>query len=137
VHNARYWQRRPVLGLGVGAWSSDPPAPAAPFGVRRGNLRALAPYLERIESGAPAEAETDAPAEGTARGEAAFLALRTRRGLGAAAFAREFGAPPRAFFGSAIDELRARALLLESPEGDLRLSASGWLLADAVCERFV
>jgi oxygen-independent coproporphyrinogen-3 oxidase len=137
VHNARYWERRAVLGLGVGAWSLDPPGPDAPFGVRRGNVRALAGYLERVEAGAPAQAEADAPGEGTARGEAAFLALRTRHGLAASAFAREFGAAPRAFWSSAIDELRGRGLVSESPAGDLRLTPAGWLLADAVFERFV
>ena len=25
-HNRRYWERRPVLGLGVGAFSTDPPS---------------------------------------------------------------------------------------------------------------
>ena len=42
VHNQRYWDRRPVLGLGMGAVSSDPPAIGAPHGVRRTNPRALA-----------------------------------------------------------------------------------------------
>jgi oxygen-independent coproporphyrinogen-3 oxidase len=137
VHNARYWERRPVLGLGLGAWTSDSPGPGAPFGARRGNVRALGTYLECIESGAPAEAETDVPAEGTARGEAAFLALRTRRGLGASSFSLEFGAPPRAFWGAAIDELRGRGLVSESAAGDLQLTRAGWLLADSVFERFV
>jgi oxygen-independent coproporphyrinogen-3 oxidase len=117
VHNARYWQRRPVLGLGVGAFSTDPPAPGAPFGVRRGNTRALADYLGAVE--------------------AAFLALRTRRGLVAETFAREFGAPPRAFWEREIEALCADGLLTESPAADLALTASGRLLADSVFERFV
>jgi len=137
VHNARYWQRLPVLGLGQGAWSTDPPGPGAPFGVRRANQRALPAYLEGVESGGGAEAECEVLAPQVARGEAAFLALRTRRGLAAAAFAREFGASPRSFWRSAIDELCARGLLRESDAGDLALTAPGRLLADSVFEHFV
>jgi len=137
VHNARYWQRLPVLGLGQGAWSTDPPGPGAPFGVRRANQRALPAYLEGVESGGGAEAECEVLAPQVARGEAAFLALRTRRGLAAAAFAREFGASPRSFWRSAIDELCARGLLRESDAGDLALAAPGRLLADSVFEHFV
>jgi oxygen-independent coproporphyrinogen-3 oxidase len=136
-HNARYWERRPVLGLGVSAWSTDPPGPDAPFGVRRANLRELSPYLEAVEGGGGAEREAEVLGARVARGEAAFLALRTRRGLGAAGFAREFGAPPRALWGEAIDELCARGLLAESEAGDLRLTDAGRLLADTVFDRFL
>jgi oxygen-independent coproporphyrinogen-3 oxidase len=138
VHNRRYWERRPVLALGPGAVSLDPPAPGAPFGARAANVRGESEYLARVEAGLPAAAE---PAEvleaATARGEAAFLALRTRRGLVAEAFAREFGAPPRSFWQREIDELCAGGLLTESPAADLALTASGRLLADSVFERFV
>jgi oxygen-independent coproporphyrinogen-3 oxidase len=137
VHNARYWERRPVLGLGMGAWSLDPPGDRAPFGVRRQNARALAAYLAAVESGASPEVFAEALDARAARGEAAFLALRTRRGLRAAAFAREFGLPPRALFAPEIDALRAAGLLCESAAGDLALTPAGLLLADSVFERFV
>jgi len=138
VHNRRYWERQPVLGLGVGAFSTDPPGPDAPYGVRRGNTRDLPRYLERVAADASPEA---GPAErldaATARGEAAFLALRTARGLDAVGFAEEFGAPPRDFWAGAIDALAGRGLLEESVRGDLRLSAQGRLLADLVFQYFV
>jgi putative oxygen-independent coproporphyrinogen III oxidase len=137
VHNARYWARRPVLGLGMGAWSSDPASPEAPFGSRRANLRELGAYLAAVETGQSPEREREVLAAPVARGEAAFLALRTRRGLEAAAFAREFGVTPRALWGEAIEALRARGLLSESPGGDLALTAPGRLLADSVFEAFV
>lgn len=137
-HNRRYWQRRPVLGIGMSAWSCEPPAPGAPHGARRANVRSLEDYLARIEAGAPGAA---APPElldpVAARGEAAFLALRTMAGLDAAAFAAEFGAPPRAFWPDAIAEAVAAGWLLESAAGDLRLSAAGVLLSDSLFERFV
>jgi oxygen-independent coproporphyrinogen-3 oxidase len=138
IHNHRYWDRRPVLGLGVGAFSTAPPSPEAPFGARRSNVRDLSTYLSRIDGRRPA---TDGPDEifdaATARGEAVFLALRDTRGLRAESFADEFGASPRKFFGPAIDQLVGAGLLDESANGNLRLSTRGRLLADTVSAEFV
>ncbi len=137
VHNRRYWERRPVLGLGVGAVSSDPADAEAPFGRRRANTRDLHVYLQRVAAGASPEA---APPEvldaATARGEAAFLALREARGLDASAFEREFGRPPRGFWRGAIDSLLAEGLLCEEA-GHLRLTARGRLFSDGVFQHFV
>jgi oxygen-independent coproporphyrinogen-3 oxidase len=136
-HNRRYWERRPVLALGPGAASLDPPTAETPFGTRRINLRSERGYVERIDAG---QAALAAPAEvldaRTARGEAAFLALRTRQGIEALAFAAEFGGPPRDFFAAPIERLVAQGLLLETRGGDLRLSARGRLLSDGVFAEF-
>jgi oxygen-independent coproporphyrinogen-3 oxidase len=138
AHNRRYWERRPVLGLGVGAWSSEPATPHAPHGARRANVRDLPTYLDRVGAGHSAAAqEVEVLGEATARGEAAFLALRTARGLEAARFAQEFGAPPRRFFASQIEALLDAGLLAEAAGGDLRLTPRGRLLSDSVFERFV
>jgi hypothetical protein len=91
-----------------------------------------------VEQGEPADA---APREvldaRTARGEAAFLALRTAGGLRAKAFAAEFGALPRTFWGAEIESLVTSALMIEGPDGDLRLSPRGLLLSDSVFVSFV
>jgi oxygen-independent coproporphyrinogen-3 oxidase len=136
-HNRRYWERRTVLGLGPGAWSLEAPSPDAPFGARRANppLDAWQEALARGEPPAPASHEV--LGEAVARGEAVFLALRTARGLDAARFAREFGAPPRGFYAAAIDELARAGLLEEAGGGDLRLTARGRLFADTVSAHFV
>jgi coproporphyrinogen III oxidase-like Fe-S oxidoreductase len=106
--------------------------------VRRSNLRAPAAYLARLAAGESPEAGPaevlDAP---TARAEAMFLSLRTRRGVDARAFAAEFGRPPRGFFDAEIEELLAQSLLREGAAGDLRLSASGRRLSDSVFAHFV
>jgi len=137
VHNRRYWERRPVLGLGVGACSYDPPDADAAFGVRRANRRELAGYLQCVEQDRSPEAE---PAErldaATARGEAMFLGLRAG-GVAAARFAGEFGAPPQGFFRAQIEALSEAGLLDEAASGDLRLTARGWQLADHVAAYFV
>ena len=95
------------------------------------------PYLARIEAGRFEPPEREALAEPTARAEAVFLALRTREGLDARAFAVEFGAPPRHFFASAIGDGVAAGQLMERADGDLALSDAGWLFADEVASRFV
>jgi oxygen-independent coproporphyrinogen-3 oxidase len=138
VHNRRYWERQPVLGLGVGAFSTEPRSAAAPFGARRSNVRDLRTYLDRIaQQLPPAAGPTEVFDAETARGEAAFLALRGSRGLLAAEFEAEFGQPPRACFAPAIDRLVEAGLLDEVEGGDLRLSARGRLLADSVFAEFV
>ncbi len=138
IHNRRYWERQPVLGIGVGAFSTEPPSAAAPFGARRSNVRDLRTYLDRIAQRLPpAAGPTEIFDVETARGEAAFLSLRGSRGLLAAEFESEFGQPPRVFFGPAIDRLLEGELLDEDGSGDLRLSARGRLLADSVFAEFV
>ncbi len=136
-HNLRYWQRRPVLGLGVGAWSSDPADAGAPHGVRRANPRGLEAWLDAVEQGRPAAVECERLDRRTALSEAVFLGLRQSEGLDAALLASEFGGPPRQFFDRSIDELLAAGLVEEGPEGDLRLTARGRILSNSVFERFV
>jgi oxygen-independent coproporphyrinogen-3 oxidase len=136
-HNRRYWQRRPVLGLGVGAVSTEPARAGAPFGSRSANPRALGDYLARVESGRPACSEPEILDAATARAEAVFLSLRQCRGLDAARFAAEFGAAPRAFFACAIESFARSGLLRESADGGLALTARGRLLADTVFAEFV
>jgi oxygen-independent coproporphyrinogen-3 oxidase len=133
IHNRRYWERRPVLGLGMGAVSTDPPDAQHAHGVRRANPRELAPYL--ADPAACGEIEVLEPR--IARGEAMFLGLRTAHGVDAVRFAAEFGAPPRGFFAAPIDALRSDGLLAEEENGDLRLTPRGRLLADSVFEAFV
>ena len=138
VHNRRYWLRRPVLGLGPSAVSSRPAGPGTPHGSRAANPRELGAWLEAVEGGEPERFRSvEVLSPEVARAEAAFLALRTREGLSARGFEAEFGAPPRAFFGEAIDRLCRAGLLVETGEGDLRLAAKAWLVADSVAAEFV
>jgi oxygen-independent coproporphyrinogen-3 oxidase len=138
VHNRRYWERLPVLGLGMGAWSSEPATSEAPFGARRANARELAAYLDAVEAGrAPDAGPPEILSCETARFEATFLALRTRWGLRAEAFAREFGVTPQALYGSAVAELAAAGMLQQATSGDLRLTRRGRLLADSVLGRLL
>lgn len=136
-HNQRYWERRPVLALGVGAHSTDPPSAEHPYGARRANPRGLDDWLRRVESGLDAGEVDEVLDARTARAEACFLSLRRAIGLRADEFAAEFDAPPRAFFAAEIDRLVARGLLDESAGGDLRLTDRGRMLADDALAEFV
>jgi oxygen-independent coproporphyrinogen-3 oxidase len=146
VHNRRYWVREPVLALGAGAHSTDPPNAAHPYGARRANPRGVTEYLAWVEwlgdgRGTGVEPSCTATYEALTReqaiAETIFLALRCSAGLSAAAFAAEFGHPPRESFAKSIDELVDRDLLMESTGGDLRLSRRGRMLADTVFTHFM
>lgn len=133
LHNRRYWERRPVLGLGMGAVSSDPASAAHPYGVRRANPRNLADYAAVVAG--EALPELDVLGEREASGEAVFLALRTTAGLDTAAFESEFG-PLSRRFGDSVRRLSDEGLL-EQAGGRLRLTPRGRMLSDSVFEHFV
>jgi oxygen-independent coproporphyrinogen-3 oxidase len=136
-HNRRYWAREPVLGLGVGAWSSEPVSGDSPYGSRSRNTRSLPAYLAHLARGESASERVEVLDAVTARGEAVFLALRCREGLSAERFRVEFGSPPRGFFGEAIERLTADGLVAEAEAGDLRLTERGRMLSDLVGQYFV
>jgi len=136
-HNARYWARSPVLGLGMGAWSSEGRGADMPFGGRRMNPNRLEDYLRGIENEERDFRHVDRLSEAEARGEAVFLGLRTSPGLSASAFETEFGGTPRSFYPEQIDRLVAAELLAETRAGDLRLTDRGVLLSDTVFADFV
>ncbi|MCP3986914.1 MAG: radical SAM family heme chaperone HemW [bacterium] len=135
-HNRRYWRREPVLGVGVGAHSSESAGPRAPHGAHRANERDLAAWLDRVESGGAATPpEVDLLDERAARAEAGFLALRTRAGLDRLRFEAEFGLSPEACW-PVLEQLEEAGLLEQAGEA-WRLTQSGWLLSDTVFERLV
>ncbi len=136
-HNARYWRRQAVLGLGMGAHSTEARSAARPHGARRANPRTLEGWRGALARDPARAGEEEHPPIAAIRGEAVFLALRQREGLDARRFEAEFGAPPRFFFAAEIDRCVAAAWLAEGAGGDLRLTPAGRLLADSVAEAFV
>jgi oxygen-independent coproporphyrinogen-3 oxidase len=138
-HNSRYWRRQAVLGLGMGAHSTEARSARHPHGARRANPRSLEAWLDRVSADPAAVGDLEPLPVKTARGEAVFLGLRQREGLAAAPFAAEFGAAPRAFFGAEIDQACEAGWLVEGElaPGDLRLTQAGRLVADSVAALFV
>jgi oxygen-independent coproporphyrinogen-3 oxidase len=139
IHNARYWQRQAVLGLGMGAHSTEARSPDHPHGARRANPRSLDAWLAKVEASPDQAGEEETLSVATARGEAVFLALRQREGLSARVFEAEFAGPPRDFFEAAIDAAISCGWLEEGEPaaGDLRLTRAGRLMADSVAAGFV
>ena len=137
VHNRRYWQRLPVLALGVGAHSTDPPGPGRPYGARHGNPRARVAWLAGVEAGAWPIGEEERLSRADAMAEACFLALRCAEGLDEAGFEAEFGVALREPFGDAIARFLGEGLLEQIGPGHLALSRRGRMLADTVCAEFV
>ena len=137
-HNARYWKRQSVLGLGMGAHSMEARSEAIPHGARAANPRDLKEWRSAVERDERA-CEFESLSVAAARGEAVFLALRQREGLDARRFSAEFGHSPRTYFAAAIDRLVERGWLAEGEPGpgDLRLTAPGRLFADSVAMEFV
>ncbi|MEZ4333430.1 MAG: radical SAM family heme chaperone HemW [Myxococcota bacterium] len=138
-HNARYWQRQAVLGIGMGSHSFDPRTRDRPHGRRRSNPRTLNAWLEAIGGPSPQVGSAEELTAATARGEAMFLGLRQREGVSASRFEAEFGAVPRRFFDSEIEIAVASGWLEEGVAcfGDLRLTSAGRLQADTVAALFV
>lgn len=84
-HNSRYWQGRPYLGVGVSAHSFE-------GSVRRGNVRSVDEYVERIEKGEDPTDLIERLDDETLRRERIFLGLRQIEGLAPEEFARLTGA---------------------------------------------
>jgi len=138
-HNARYWQRQAVLGLGMGAHSTEARSSVHPHGARRANSRRLDEWLMKLEASPGQAGDEETLSAAIARGEAVFLALRQREGLSARLFEAEFGGSPRSFFAAEIDAMISPGWLSEgeSVAGDLCLTQAGRLMADRVAEEFV
>ena len=138
-HNARYWQRQAVLGLGMGAHSTEARSPDHPHGARRANSRRLDEWLTRVEASPGQAGDEETLSAATARSEAVFLALRQREGLSARVFEAEFGGSPRDFFEAEINRMISCGWLSEGvpAAGDLRLTNAGRLMADSVAAEFV
>ena len=137
VHNRRYWERSPVLGIGVGAHSADPRSQRHPYGRRSSNPRDRMTWSSRLRSGEGPALESESLTLEQAISEACFLSLRTDEGLSVMDFERDFGQSPRAFFGAAIDRLIEDTFLCEDRDGHLRLTESGRRLADWVTSEFI
>ena len=137
VHNRRYWQRRPVLGLGAGAHSTDPAGPGRPYGARHANPRVRGAWHEAVATGRWPMGEEEVLGRTDAMAEACFLGLRCAEGLDGAAFEAEFGTSPRAQFAEAIARFLDEGLLEVREEHSLGLTRRGRMLADTVCAEFV
>ncbi len=128
LHNQRYWQNLPTLGVGVSAASYID-------GVRWANTRQMATYVEAGSNPPTLDfIETLGPQE--ALGEEIMLRLRTDEGVHLERVSAKFGLDGPGLYNESIEKLRA--LDLVSWHGPhLRLTRDGLMVADSVCREFL
>jgi len=127
-HNSRYWQRRPVLGLG--------PSAASQLGPRRfQNLRDTGPWLQALQEGERPLAEDTVMEPSEILRERFWLGLRLLGGISRADWGRRFGRAPESDLGPELRELRELGLLADVA-GHIRLTERGILFSDEVFVRF-
>jgi oxygen-independent coproporphyrinogen III oxidase len=130
LHNLRYWQRRPYLGLGLDASSMLLDSEGA-YALRSKTADDLKLYLEDTESPETAWLSPDRRHE-----EAWFLGLRMNSGVDASALEAEFGHTRVAAALEAANRLTQDGLLIT--EGDhIRLTPRGRLLSNDVFQEFL
>jgi len=116
-HNLAYWEGHDYLGVGVGAVSTH--------GLRRTHVRpSLRHYLEAVEAGSPAPAETEELTAEERAQERVMLGLRLDRPLVVNGLADQL-VPEQ------VDRLE-RAGLLSKGDGTLVLSERGRFVANSV-----
>jgi len=128
-HNLTYWRHDPYLGLGLGAHSYVD-------NTRFANLRALRPYIERLTQNQLPTAHTETIDAARARADAAMLGLRLVYGIDLSLFNRRFGGDLVGDHAEAIARF-ADLGLLEVADGHLRITGSGFLLANQIWQEFI
>ena len=128
LHNQRYWQNRPTLGVGVSAASYIE-------GVRWANTRRIATYAEAAANPPTLDfIEELGPQE--ALGEEIMLRLRTDEGVDLERVSAKFGLDAPGLYSESIEKLIE--LHLVSWHGPhLQLTRDGLMVADSVCMEFL
>ena len=123
-HNLVYWNNRPCIGLGAGAWGYI-------NGVRYSNIRGIAPYIKQLSDRNKPIADTERLTGHAEKAETLMLALRKREGISVEAYQDRFGEEIEVVFGSILKKWMDLGLL-ERTATHLRLTARGLFLANEV-----
>ena len=107
-HNLGYWQDRPYFGFGAAAHSYFD-------GRRVSNTNDIAAYIKAVNSGASAAHTEETVTREKHIEEFCFLALRTAEGVNREAFSKTFGCKVESLYQKAIDELKEKKFLEETP----------------------
>jgi oxygen-independent coproporphyrinogen-3 oxidase len=137
LHNLRYWQRRPYLGLGLDASSMLRATPCsseireAGYILRSTTTDDLKSYLDASHPPETAWLSIERQHE-----EAWFLGLRLNWGVSVSVLRREFGNQMVARALGTVEELTGRSLLTFDGE-TVRLTPQGQLLSNDVFQEFL
>jgi oxygen-independent coproporphyrinogen III oxidase len=129
LHNQKYWQLRPYLGLGAGAHSFD--------GVRRwSNDVEPERYQARLREGELPLAEIHSLSPSEQLEEFFFLGLRQRRGLSLDLARQRWGKAPLNWWEERVRSLKEEGFLKER-DGWLSLNESAYLVSNEIFEQFL
>lgn len=128
-HNLVYWHNEPYLAAGAGAHGYV-------HGLRYENLRDLAAYAARIQSGERPVAETWHVEPKESMEDTMMLGLRLSEGVDAKRFEWRHGVTLDEVFGDVIEPLVRQGLLTR--RGDrVCLTPRAWPIANVVFEKFI
>jgi putative oxygen-independent coproporphyrinogen III oxidase len=129
IHNQKYWNFVPYIGLGPAAHSFDPPR-------RWWNHRSLTRYLEDIQQGLRPVSEDEELNEEQQMIEALYLGLRQADGIDLEGFRQAFHIDFSLYFHTALERFEAEGWLVVD---DRRccLTLEGMLFVDRVVDELV
>lgn len=128
VHNIKYWQSEPWLGIGPSAGSFYQ-------GKRITNVTDIDEYLEKIAQTGTAVEESFEPADKILACETAVLMLRMTKGINLEKFQHKTGYDATRLFSKAIVKHR-RTSMIKLTAGHLKLTPKAYPVADSVIVDF-
>jgi oxygen-independent coproporphyrinogen III oxidase len=129
VHNQKYWNFIPYIGLGPAAHSFKLPE-------RWWNHRSLDLYIEDIQRGVKPRAEAEKLDEEQQMIEALYLGLRQSDGLNLDDFQQDFHMDFKLYFNKALDRFEAEDWIAWD-EHTCRLTVEGMLFLDRIVDELV
>ncbi len=111
-HNLTYWKNGEYLGLGVAAHS----AVRQKVWTRYANTASLEEYMRLLRKGRLPRTETIRLQSGEEMFESIMLGLRLTRGIDRAAFTARFGVDVVEAFPRAVESLKKRDWVMETPD---------------------
>lgn len=129
MHNLIYWQNKPYLGIGAGAYSFIK-------GYRYMNYESPARYVKEMMSGKLPVDNGEKLSLRKRMIETIILGLRTKDGVGYKKFKTRFGVNLNDIFFKQVNKL-VNLALLEKGDCKIKLTKKGIFLANAVFREFV
>ncbi|MGB6369555.1 MAG: radical SAM family heme chaperone HemW [Atribacterota bacterium] len=129
MHNLNYWQNKPYLGIGAGAYSFIK-------GYRYMNYENPARYVKEIMSGKLPVDNGEKLSLRKRMIETIILGLRTKDGVGYKKFKTRFGVNLNDIFSKQVNKL-VNFGLLEKSDCKIKLTKKGIFLANTVFREFV
>jgi len=129
VHNQKYWNFVPYIGLGPAAHSFRLPE-------RWWNHRSLDRYIEELQNGIKPRSEEEVLNEEQQMIEALYLGLRQLDGIDLEVFQQNFSMDFKLYFHTALDRFEAEDWI-EIDDRHCRLTVEGMLFLDRIVDELV